>query len=258
MPGDTHHVADLDIGIPLNDGIGMVVIARVVVVLEIVAYKFAVVTVVVPVDVALVVGDANAVGGFVIHVNMASKQVVVLVLDGIVRECGRPKRGPHEIVRCRLSAVGVGRFLSRAPLPVKLGMIGAEGDGADLFEEVIAVGILAVFGCLILKSRVVHNGHAVRCLIGHPQFIGSSWMELQIRWLVKVVRSVSDDGFREPVAEGFDHLRRFSLRGVGRKREKEKEHNGERCFPFQHEEARFCLAISYLAFRDHTEQRLGD
>ena len=79
-----------------------------------------------------------------VHVDVAAKQIVVLVLNRIVIQGRRPKRWPHEVVRRALTAVGVVRFLSRAPLPVKLRVVGSEGDGAHFFEEMVAVGVFTV------------------------------------------------------------------------------------------------------------------
>ena len=101
VTGDAGQPVDLDVGVPLNDAVGVVVFPRVVVGLEVVANQFTVVAVVVPVHVVDVVGDAHAVGRFVKHVDVASQQPVagVLVLPRKVAEGRRPQGGSHEIVR---------------------------------------------------------------------------------------------------------------------------------------------------------------
>ena len=60
VAGHAHHVADFNFGVAMNDGVGMVIVPGVVVVLEVVTNQLAVIAVVVPVDVVVVVGDANA------------------------------------------------------------------------------------------------------------------------------------------------------------------------------------------------------
>ena len=92
------NMAELNIGIPVHDGVGVVVVARVVVLSKVVANQFAVMTVVVPVHVIVVMSDARAVGRFVVHVDVAAEQVVVLILHSVVVKGGRPKRRPHEVV----------------------------------------------------------------------------------------------------------------------------------------------------------------
>ena len=62
VAGDAKHVGELDVGIAVHDGVGVVVVARVVVFSEVVANQFPVVAVVVPVDVVLVVSHADTVG----------------------------------------------------------------------------------------------------------------------------------------------------------------------------------------------------
>ena len=62
VPGYTKDVPKLDVSVAAHDGVGVVVVPRVVILLEIVANQFTVVAVVVPVHVVLVVGDARAVG----------------------------------------------------------------------------------------------------------------------------------------------------------------------------------------------------
>ena len=60
VAGHAHHVADFNFGVAMNDGVGVVVVPGVVVFLEVVANQLAVIAVVVPVDVVVVVGDADA------------------------------------------------------------------------------------------------------------------------------------------------------------------------------------------------------
>ena len=205
----------------------MVVVTRVMVVLEIIANKFAVVAVVVPVHVVIVVSDARAVGRLVVHVDVTAKEVVVLVLNSVVVKGGWPERGSHEIVRLCLTAVGVGRLLSRAPLPVKLWVVGTKGDGADLFEEVVAVGVFSVFRGLVLKAGVVHNRDAVRGPVGNPQLVCAAGMEFHVCWLIEVIGCIGDDHLNKTVAKGVHHLRVFSLGCVGREGEKEEKHEGK-------------------------------
>ena len=97
MTGHTEHVAELNVGIAVHDGVGMVVVARIVVFLEIIANEFAVVFVVVPVHVVIIVSDARPVRRFVVHVNVTAKQVVVLVLHGVVVEEDGQSVGPMKL-----------------------------------------------------------------------------------------------------------------------------------------------------------------
>ena len=224
MAGDTEHVAELDVGVAVHDGVGVIVVARVVVFGKVVADQLAVVAVVVPIHVIVVVSNANAVRRFVVHVDVAAQQVVVLVLNRIVVKGGRPKRGSHEVVRRTLTAVGVGRFLSRAPLPVELGVVGAEGDGADLFEEVVAVGVLSVFRRLVVKTGVVNDGDAVSGPVGDPQLIGTAGMEFHVPWVVQIIGGVGDDRLDKAVTEGLHRGGLLGHRGVSRKSEQEHEH----------------------------------
>ena len=61
VAGNAHQVVDLNVGVTLNDAVGVVVLAGVVVGLEVVSNQFTVVAVVVPVNVVDVVSDADAV-----------------------------------------------------------------------------------------------------------------------------------------------------------------------------------------------------
>ena len=224
VAGNTEHVAELDVGVAVHDGVGVVVVARVVVFGKVVADQFTVVAVVVPVHVIVVMSNAYAVGRFVVHVDVAAQQVVVLVLNRIVVKRGRPERGPHEVVRRGLTAVGIGRFLSRAPLPVKLGVIGTEGDGADLFEEVVAVSILSVFRRLVVKAGVVNDGDAVGGPVGDPQLVRTTRVEFQIPWVVQIIGGVGDDRFDKAVAKGVHRGGLLSHRGVRWEGKQEHEH----------------------------------
>ena len=159
-----------------------------------------------------------------VHVNVAAKQVVVLVFNGVVVEGRGPKGGAHEIVWRALTAVGVGGFLSRTPLPVKLGVVRTEGDGTHFLEEMVAVGVLTVFRGLVVQPRVVHDGDAVRRTVGDPQFVGSAGVEFQVSWVVQVVGSVGDDRFNEPVTKGLDRRGTFCHGGVGGERKQQHEH----------------------------------
>ena len=70
----------------------------------------------------------------------------------------------------------------------------------------VAVGILTVLRGLVIKTRVGDDGHAVRGLIGNPEFIGATGMKLKVGWASKVVESVGDDHFHETIAKGLDDL----------------------------------------------------
>ena len=227
VAGNTEHVAELDVGVAVHDGVGVVVVARIVVFGKVVADQFAVVAVVVPVHVVMVMCDAHAVGRFMVHVNVAAQQVVVLVFNGVVVEGGRPERWSHEIVRRCLTAVGVGRFLSRAPLPVKFGMVGTEGDGADLFEEVVAVGVLSVFRGLVVKAGVVDDRDAVRGPVGDPQLARPAGMEFHVGWLIEVVGGISDDHLNKAVAKGVHQDGVFGLRWCNEGRAKRRRSTSE-------------------------------
>ena len=62
VAGNAKHVAELNVGIAVDDGVGVVVVARIVVFGKVVANQFAVVAVIVPVHVVLIVSNAHAIG----------------------------------------------------------------------------------------------------------------------------------------------------------------------------------------------------
>ena len=109
VAGNAHDVAELNIGVSLNDAVGMVVLAGVVIGLEVVANQLAVEPVVVPVDVVNIVGDANPVRRFMQHIDVAAKEPVscVLILPSEVTERGRPQSRAHEVVCVEPIVVGV-------------------------------------------------------------------------------------------------------------------------------------------------------
>jgi hypothetical protein len=79
-------VVELNVGIAMDDSVGVVIITCVVVFGKVVPYKFTVVPVVVPIHVVGVVSDADPEGRFMIHIDVASEEVVVLVLLSVVVE----------------------------------------------------------------------------------------------------------------------------------------------------------------------------
>ena len=81
-----HQMTNFHLCVAVNNGVGMVVVAGVVVLSEVVHHQLAVVTVVVPIHVVVVVSNANTERGLVVHVDVASEQVVVLVFNRIVCE----------------------------------------------------------------------------------------------------------------------------------------------------------------------------
>ena len=106
--------------------------------------------------------------------------------------------------------------MSGPPLPVKFGVVSTKCDGADLFKKVVTVSVLSVFRGLVVETRVVNNGDAVRGLIGYPEFVWPTGMKLQVRGLVEVVRGVGDDGFLKHGAKLFNRVVGTAARSVRR------------------------------------------
>ena len=135
-------------------------------------------------------------------------------------------------------------------------MVSTEGDGADLFEEMVAVSVLTVFRGLVVKAGVVHDRDAVSGSVGNPQLVGATGMEFHVRWLIEVIGCISDDHFNKTVAKGVHHLRVFGLGGVGRECEEEKEHKGKGDLLLLHTINQRPFAFDMLLFKDaHASQK---
>ena len=97
VAGDAERMAELNVGIAVDDGVGMVVVARVMILSKVVANQFAVVAIVVPIHVIIIMRNSCPIGRFMVHVDVATEQVVVLVLYGVVIEEEGQSVGPMKL-----------------------------------------------------------------------------------------------------------------------------------------------------------------